>query len=85
MGSIEHYVKLPSCVLGLIVMAFASGCATIVEGTDQTVTIMTDPTGATCRLERDGSTIGIVNATPGSVNPITIAAFDMGETSISSI
>ena len=44
-----------------------SACATITKGADQTVTIQTDPSGAECRLERDGMTIAIVNPTPGSV------------------
>ena len=43
------------------------GCATIVEGTDQTVTIITDPPGAVCELKRDGDVVGVVNPTPGSV------------------
>jgi hypothetical protein len=54
---------------------FASGtcavwlgaCATIVEGSNQSVTVSTDPTAATCELKRDGETIGVVNPTPGSV------------------
>ncbi|SLN69471.1 hypothetical protein [Oceanibacterium hippocampi] len=44
-----------------------SACATLVEGTDQTLTVITDPSGATCRLERDGTAIAVVNPTPGSV------------------
>ena len=42
-------------------------CATIVEGDDQTVTVVTDPAGATCKLTRKGVTVGAVNPTPGSV------------------
>lgn len=49
-----------------ILMA-ASGCASIVEGTDQTVTVQTDPSGATCELERDGENVAVVSPTPGSV------------------
>ncbi len=62
------YLKSLLCVLGIIIMVISSGCATIVKGSDQTVTVLTDPAGATCRLERDGTTIGVVNPTPGSVN-----------------
>lgn len=50
-------------LLGLL---SATGCASIVEGTDQTVTVTTDPTGALCELERDGGVIAVVNPTPGS-------------------
>lgn len=51
----------------LMLATLASGCATIVEGTDQTVTVTSDPSGASCELKRDGQVIGIVNPTPGSV------------------
>lgn len=58
--------------LGLVTMltmaGFLSACASIVEGTDQTVTVTTQPPGASCNLERDGQTIAVVNPTPGSVN-----------------
>ena len=43
------------------------GCSTIVEGTDQTVSVLTDPSEASCELTRDGQTVGHVNPTPGSV------------------
>ena len=44
------------------------GCATIVEGNDQTVSIVTEPAGAACELTREGHTVGFVNPTPGSIN-----------------
>ena len=53
------------CWLGLAVAA--SGCASIVEGTDQSVTVQTAPSGASCELKRDGEVIGVVNPTPGTV------------------
>ena len=53
------------CWLGLA--AAASGCAFIVEGTDQSVTVQTPPSGASCELKRDGSVIGVVNPTPGTI------------------
>ena len=42
-------------------------CATIVEGDNQTVTIISDPASATCTLTRGGTAVGVVNPTPGSV------------------
>lgn len=51
--------------LGLLLLT--SACASIVEGTTQTVTVSTDPSGATCDLRRNGATIAVVNPTPGSV------------------
>lgn len=48
-------------------MLSLGACASVVEGTDQTVTVKTIPSGANCELSRDGETIGVVNPTPGSV------------------
>ncbi len=42
-------------------------CATIVEGTDQTLSVSTNPQGARCELTRAGTTIGMVDPTPGSI------------------
>lgn len=52
-------------VLGLLLLT--SACASIVEGTTQTVTVSTDPSGAICELRRNGATVAVVNPTPGSV------------------
>lgn len=41
-------------------------CATIVEGSDQSITVTSDPSGATCELERAGSIVAVVNPTPGT-------------------
>jgi hypothetical protein len=47
-------------------LAAVTGCSTIVEGTSQTLSFNTDPSGANCSLERNGITIGKV-VTPGAV------------------
>ena len=44
-----------------------SGCATVIKGTDESISVMTEPQGATCTLVREGKTVGVVNPTPGSV------------------
>lgn len=44
-----------------------AGCATLVHGTSQTVTITSEPTGADCKLSRDGAKIGELASTPGQV------------------
>lgn len=54
--------------LALLALLLTSACATVTTGTTQSVTITSDPTGASCRLERDGATVGVVNPTPGSVS-----------------
>ena len=50
-------------VLGLM----SGACSTIVEGTDQSVTVITDPAGASCTLEREGVAVAVINPTPGTV------------------
>src|SRR5512138_504803 len=52
--------------LGLAGLA-ASGCSSIVQGTDQEIAVNTNPPGASCRLEREGAKIAELAATPGSV------------------
>lgn len=38
-------------------LAGLSGCASIVAGSSQTLTVDSTPTGATCRAERDGAAL----------------------------
>lgn len=42
-------------------------CSSIVEGTTQNVTVMSDPSGAKCTLNRPEGMVGVVHPTPGSV------------------
>jgi uncharacterized protein YceK len=42
-----------------------SGCATIIKGSSQEITVNTNPTAASCALNREGTKIGEVNPTPG--------------------
>ena len=44
-----------------------TACSSIVEGTDQSITVITNPAGASCTLEREGTSIAVVNPTPGTV------------------
>ena len=55
-------------IAGLLVLAaLLSGCATIVEGGSQNVTVETSPPGATCAVDRMGQRLGMVAPTPGTV------------------
>ncbi len=45
-----------------------SGCATIMEGTGQSIAISTNPAGATCTVDREGTRLGQVANTPGSIH-----------------
>ncbi len=44
-------------------LAMLSACATLVDGSSQSVTVSTNPPGASCTLDR----VGAIPATPGSV------------------
>lgn len=44
-----------------------ANCATVARGTGQEVTVDSIPQGATCVLEREGSEIGLIQSTPGTV------------------
>ena len=50
----------------IAIAAPVCGCATIVSGTSQTVTLNSEPTGAACSVERGGVMVSQL-VTPGSV------------------
>ena len=56
-------IAVAATMLGLL----SGACSTIVSGTDQSVTVITDPAGAECTLERGGVAIAVINPTPGTV------------------
>lgn len=49
----------------LVAVAFLAGCASIIDGTSQEIVVNTNPPGANCLLEREGSPIARVSETPG--------------------
>ena len=51
----------------LALAASLSACSTITTGTTQSMTVSTDPSGATCHLTRGARTVAVVNPTPGTV------------------
>ncbi len=66
-------------VLGLIAVLSLPGCATVMEGTGQSVSIASDPSGATCEVTRGGTQLGDVAFTPGSIH-IDKSKNDLGVT-----
>jgi hypothetical protein len=58
-------IKLALAVVALALLG--SGCATVTKGTNQAVTIHTDPDGATCDVSRELKTVASIAATPGQV------------------
>lgn len=52
-------------VISLAILAMsASGCASILKGTSQTIAVNTNPPGANCVLRREGGVIATANPTP---------------------
>ena len=51
----------------MLLPLFTMGCATITQGSSDTVTVDTRPPGASCQLSRGGQAFAFVNPTPGSI------------------
>ena len=60
-------VPVTKRILAISLVGLLGACASIVEGTDQSITVSSDPTEALCELTRDGKLVGVVNPTPGTV------------------
>lgn len=59
---------LPMRVLpALLLAATLPACATVTSGTSQSLSIITEPPGASCTLTREGAVIGVVNPSPGTI------------------
>lgn len=55
-------------LVALAALLMLSGCATVFEGTSQDISVVTNPTGASCVVERQGSVIARVEATPQTIS-----------------
>ena len=51
----------------LLMAATLPACATITSGTNQPLSVLTEPAGASCNVEREGAVVAVVNPTPGTV------------------
>lgn len=64
--------KLGDCnmrktLIPLLALSFSTaGCSSIIEGTSQELTVNTNPSGASCSLERQGASIARIDPTPGA-------------------
>lgn len=54
-------------LLGLVGCAFLGGCATILSGRTQNISVDTNPSGARCEFQREGRVVAVVEKTPGAV------------------
>ena len=55
-----------TCLL-LSLAAMLPGCATLVEGSNQNLTVSTSPAGAQCAVDWASTRLGMINPTPGSL------------------
>jgi predicted small secreted protein len=63
-GRVEmRYSPIAFCLLSLSL----AGCATIIEGTGQSINIATSPPGASCTVDRMGARLGQISPTPGTL------------------
>ena len=53
--------------LPLLLICLLPGCATLVNGSSQNVSVGTTPPGASCTLDRVGARLGVISPTPGSL------------------
>lgn len=61
-------MQFPTRLMALVALGLsAGGCATIIEGTDQPIGVVTAPPGATCTLTREGKVIAQISPTPGQI------------------
>jgi hypothetical protein len=63
----EKTMTMRLYVLLTLILLLGTGCATLTQGSSQTITVATDPAGANCALSRDGTTVAVINPTPGSI------------------
>jgi hypothetical protein len=65
--NIKSYAVIGTLLWACMGAGGLTGCATIVKGHSQEITLQTTPPGAACNLMRSGKAVGAVNPTPGSV------------------
>lgn len=58
---------LAKIILIVFIATFSTGCASILSGRSQTITLNTNPPGARCELIREGRVVGTVENTPGAI------------------
>lgn len=58
---------MKTTIITIICLLTLSACSTIIEGRNQSITVNTNPPRADCMLNRQGTPIGEIAETPGSV------------------
>jgi hypothetical protein len=75
-GEVTLLTKLTRVLCMLLLAGSLPACATITSGTSQSLSVITEPAGATCTVTREGATVGVVNPTPGTLT-VSKSARDM--------
>lgn len=66
-GSKGSWKKFFVAAGGCAAAVALGACATLTRGTNETVSVITDPPEASCALKRSGQIVGIANPTPATV------------------
>ena len=53
--------------LSLLALALLPGCSTLINGSNQAVSVVTAPPGASCTFDRNGERLGTIGLTPGNL------------------
>jgi hypothetical protein len=68
--------RLKRLLCALLLAGSLPACATITSGTSQSLSVLTEPAGATCTVTREDAVLGVVNPTPGTLT-VSKSARDM--------
>lgn len=60
--------RIQSLAIAIVLSTQFSGCATLVEGSAQTVRVETDPPGARCVITRNGTVVSEIPSTPATIS-----------------
>jgi hypothetical protein len=58
-------LRIRTALAVIFAASSVTGCASIIEGTSQEILVNTNPAGANCAFEREGSVIARIAQTPG--------------------
>ena len=51
----------------VFIIGLCTACSSIIDGTSQQISVITNPPGANCAFHRNGEILGAVNPTPGGL------------------
>lgn len=69
-------MKIRIAVAAALILSTATGCASIVEGTNQTILVNMQPENSQCVATRQGSQVGVVSASARQL-PVSKSRYDL--------